>query len=491
MTSVHGTAVFGGTFPAEIWHSLYSGGEIPCEDFSQPKTPITWAPFIGEFTSSRPAGDDLSKAARGREGTLPGQEAVGGYDPNAYAPGAGQEPYAPPAPQPRPPPPRRTAPRPGSAAPHRPPAAAGRLAEPRQRGGLRPDLGRLLRLPGRGGARPGTGRTCGLGRDRPPRRRLRPDAAASLTTSTATSTTPVSGPSTGSTHTSIPPLPRPGTPPSATSTGPGRRAVYGPLFTLGSYPLAWLPVGTAVLTLKVLAAVTTLALAALVARLAPARGLDPLRAAAFVGLNPLVLVHVVGGPHNDGAAMLLAMLGVAATLAGGGARRRGRLRGRRRDQGVGPLRRTLRAARRPAPAALPARRVARRWRLLALVAWPAFGLHWLSALGVAGKNLDRTSQMSVPVELHLAGRTRQRHWRAGRALYIWSVRRLPAALDLARWRWVRGRPGRASDSSSPQAGCCRGTWFGRSPWRRSPATAPLQLLVLAITAFQLGTRIPL
>ena len=48
-----------------------------------------------------------------------------------------------------------------------------------------------------------------------------------------------------------------------------------------------------------------------------------MRAAAFVGLNPLLLVHVVGGPHNDGLAMLLAMLGVAAVLgaaeASGGA----------------------------------------------------------------------------------------------------------------------------------------------------------------------------
>jgi penicillin-binding protein 1A len=97
MTSVHGISVFGGTFPAEIWHSLYSGGEIPCEEFSQPEHPITWAPFIGEFTASRPAGGSLSKAAKGREGTLPGQEAVGGYNPNAYAPGVGQEPYVPPS----------------------------------------------------------------------------------------------------------------------------------------------------------------------------------------------------------------------------------------------------------------------------------------------------------------------------------------------------------------------------------------------------------
>ena len=37
MTSVHGTTVFGGTFPAEIWHSLYANAEVPCEEFEQPK----------------------------------------------------------------------------------------------------------------------------------------------------------------------------------------------------------------------------------------------------------------------------------------------------------------------------------------------------------------------------------------------------------------------------------------------------------------------
>jgi penicillin-binding protein 1A len=104
MTDVHGIEVFGGTFPAEIWNSVYSGAEIPCEEFSPPATPISWAPFIGEFTSSRPGGNDVKKrAAEGAAGTLPGQEAVGGYNPDAYAPGVGQQPYVPPS-SPTPPP---------------------------------------------------------------------------------------------------------------------------------------------------------------------------------------------------------------------------------------------------------------------------------------------------------------------------------------------------------------------------------------------------
>src|SRR6476661_7542980 len=83
-------------------------------------------------------------------------------------------------------------------------------------------------------------------------------------------------------------------PPSAAPSDPafaevdwtGATSVYGPLFTLGTYPLAWVSVGTAVLALKLFAALTTLALVAVVTRIAPSRGVDPLRAAAFVGLNP-------------------------------------------------------------------------------------------------------------------------------------------------------------------------------------------------------------
>jgi penicillin-binding protein 1A len=106
MTSVHGITVYGGTFPAEIWHSLYSGGEIPCEEFGKPKAPISWAPFFGHFTASAPArggaapGGAAEEEARARR---LGEEATGGYNPDAYAPGAGQVPT--PVPPPPPPPP--------------------------------------------------------------------------------------------------------------------------------------------------------------------------------------------------------------------------------------------------------------------------------------------------------------------------------------------------------------------------------------------------
>jgi penicillin-binding protein 1A len=102
MTSVHGITVFGGTFPAEIWHSLYANAGVPCEEFEQPEHSITWAPYYGHFTQASPR----DGAGAGSGGAPPpGSAAVGGYDPgaydpNAYAPGAGQEP----APLPPPPP---------------------------------------------------------------------------------------------------------------------------------------------------------------------------------------------------------------------------------------------------------------------------------------------------------------------------------------------------------------------------------------------------
>jgi penicillin-binding protein 1A len=91
MSSVHGITVFGGTFPAEIWHSVYSNGGISCEEFSPPAVPISWSQGFGRFTQANPA-DKVRAGAGGGGEPAPGSESVGGYDPNAYAPGAGQQP---------------------------------------------------------------------------------------------------------------------------------------------------------------------------------------------------------------------------------------------------------------------------------------------------------------------------------------------------------------------------------------------------------------
>jgi penicillin-binding protein 1A len=98
MSDVHGIIVFGGTFPAEIWNALYSEGGVECEEFTEPSQRISWAPFYGRFTANGPGSKSGSGSGDGGE-PPPGTAAVGGYDPNAYAPGAGQEPLPLPAPQ--------------------------------------------------------------------------------------------------------------------------------------------------------------------------------------------------------------------------------------------------------------------------------------------------------------------------------------------------------------------------------------------------------
>jgi penicillin-binding protein 1A len=102
MSSVHGQIVFGGTFPADIWHSLYTGAGVPCEEFTEPEQQISWSPFYGRYARSSPSdGGDLGSSGDSKSSDKPpppGSAAVGGYDPDAYAPGAGQEPY--PAPEP-------------------------------------------------------------------------------------------------------------------------------------------------------------------------------------------------------------------------------------------------------------------------------------------------------------------------------------------------------------------------------------------------------
>ena len=64
MTDVHGIVVFGGTFPAEIWHSVYAGAGVKCEEFDEPETEIEWSPGYGEFTAAAPGTGD-SKSHRG------------------------------------------------------------------------------------------------------------------------------------------------------------------------------------------------------------------------------------------------------------------------------------------------------------------------------------------------------------------------------------------------------------------------------------------
>ena len=104
--------------------------------------------------------------------------------------------------------------------------------------------------------------------------------------------------------------------------------MYGPLFTVVTFPLAKTSVPSAFWTLKAVAALASLGVVALVWRCARRLGRDPRLPALAVGLNPLVLVHVVGGAHNDALTVLLWMGGVAALIAAHPPARRSRARWR-------------------------------------------------------------------------------------------------------------------------------------------------------------------
>jgi hypothetical protein len=302
-----------------------------------------------------------------------------------------------------------------------------------------------------------------------------------------------------------PPLAAPGDPAFADVTWTEATSAYGPLFTLATYPLAWLPVGVAVAVLKAVAALSVLALAAVVSRIAAWRGADPLRAAAFVALNPLVLVHVVGGAHNDGLTMLLALLAVAAVLsareAAGGAALLAAIATKASAAFLAPFA-LLAAATTPAgrdvesrPTHRPIGRLLLGSALAAAViaagAYLAFGWDWLHGFGLAGENQGRTSYMSIPITVaRLTGLDPDAVRLVALVLF------LTLFLELLLWTargfdWVRAAAWAAAGLLLATSWLLPWYLIWLLPLAAIARDRPLQLLTLALTAYQLATRIPL
>jgi alpha-1,6-mannosyltransferase len=170
-------------------------------------------------------------------------------------------------------------------------------------------------------------------------------------------------------------------------------SAYGPLFTLLTYPLSPLGVPAAFWILKVVAVLSSLGIVALVWRIAERLGREPLFPALAVGLNPLVLVHVVGGAHNEALTVVLTMAGVLLWV---GTRDRAGVAvatfatGIKASAGlvvpflvVGDIRRRIW----PAVGVVAG---------LALLGVAAFGTHALDAFSLISSNQDRTSRYSLP-----------------------------------------------------------------------------------------------
>jgi alpha-1,6-mannosyltransferase len=175
---------------------------------------------------------------------------------------------------------------------------------------------------------------------------------------------------------------------------PANTTAYGPLFTMMSLPLGLIGSTAAVWVVKATAALSSLGCVALVWSCAKRLGRDPVAAALFVGLNPLLLVFAVGGGHNDLVMMLLALAGVTLLLAGRRAGMVGLVAAAAVKLSAGIL----------IPFAILGSR--QRWRSLLVVlaasalaligAVLVFGLHLLTIREVLGKDSQLATPNNVP-----------------------------------------------------------------------------------------------
>ncbi len=259
MTDVHGITVFGGTFPAEIWHSLYANAPSPLRRYhaadAADQLDAVLRP-VHRLAAGLRRGRALAVGGGASSDRRRAAAAVGGYNPNAYAPGVGQKP----APRPR----RCRQPGAlsggGGVGQRRSQRRGERLAEHLHRGSLRPDVGGLSRL-----SRPLGGGALA----RPPGRSGRRSCSALLAfallppllSHDVYSYVDYARLGALARHRSLPARTRRGTPsipPSPTSPGPTHRAPTAPSSRSLTYPLAWLPVSAAVGVLKAFAGASVL-----------------------------------------------------------------------------------------------------------------------------------------------------------------------------------------------------------------------------------------
>lgn len=219
---------------------------------------------------------------------------------------------------------------------------------------------------------------------------------------------------------------------------PFEHSPYGPLFTLASYLLAPLTLAASLWALKALAVLSSLAAIWLTSRAAARIGRSPLAAAAFVGLNPVLVVLAVGGAHND--TLLIASIALALALSAGAAPRTASAAGAL-VAGIGVkftagllLPFLVLGARRGERVRVTLLAATALLALLAL-AVAGFGLHALGFLGAVGEQQQMVATHSIPAEtarwLGLQGTP---HWWRGLFQAGFVV-----VLATTLWRTARGR----------------------------------------------------
>ncbi|HZG35756.1 MAG TPA: polyprenol phosphomannose-dependent alpha 1,6 mannosyltransferase MptB [Gaiellaceae bacterium] len=264
-------------------------------------------------------------------------------------------------------------------------------------------------------------------------------------------------------------------------------SVYGPVFTLlseGVARAAGTSSAAAAWSFKVLAAAAMLALTALAALLAR----DRVRAAAFVGWNPLLAVHFAGGGHND--ALMLALVLGALVLAAGGRRRAAAAAWVlsitvKWVSAIFFLLRALeaRASRRPvAHLSFAAATLA-----VAAVATWRYGVEWLRAFAPLAQNAETSTSYALPSRLELLGLPRPV------ALGLAGAALLGGLVLLAR-RAHRGeahlgRTGCLLVATTPYLAPWYAVWA--VPLAAADDDPPAQLAALGLCAYLLPQTVPL
>lgn len=286
---------------------------------------------------------------------------------------------------------------------------------------------------------------------------------------------------------------------------PFQHTPYGPLFTLLSYAIVLLGLGAALWAFKALAVITCLGAVALVAVAATREGRSGGLAAAFVGLNPVMIEFAVGGGHNDSITLLL----VSAALAVSAGAARGLDTARR-------VPRRLRAATVPLAIAagfkitggllmpflvLAPRRTVQRLRLLAdsaagllvvaLIGAIGFGFGMTEFIVPISEEQQQVSPLSIPAELgRIFGLGAPQWWRA---IFLAGF---VLVLVHSMWRTIRGADWRVAAGWSTCALVFSTAWL--LPWYTIwalPLAAVsndrrLRIAVLVLCLYGLAMRLP-
>lgn len=211
---------------------------------------------------------------------------------------------------------------------------------------------------------------------------------------------------------------------------------YGPLYTLISYPLAWLGVPGAVWGAKLQAGLASAGTLALTWRCARLRGIDERFALLLVGANPLYVIYCLGGVHNDLVMIFFMMLGVTLALEADGPRREAAgsmalvAAALTKATGIAPLPFLVLSRRRVAPILVAIATAV----LGLLVTYLAFGGHGVNILSPLARDSGFVSTDGFPTQLaHLLGKP---------GVYPVDHQFLKAALAIAvaylMWRTWRG-----------------------------------------------------